>query len=89
MSNSSSNNLNSINNNNYTNQNSGSLIKDMNIKLSKRENEVIKINEKISKINCEIQSLNIENKRMDLMINKEESEAIQLRHMLNYLMSKN
>jgi len=61
----------------------------MNDKLTRRDNEVKKLNEKISKINGEIKKIDNENKRIDLLINKEEAEAVQLRHMLNFLMSKN
>ncbi len=61
----------------------------MSDKLTRRENEVKKLNEKVSKINCEIQKIDKENKRIDLHINKEEAEDIKLRHMLNFLMSKN
>lgn len=61
----------------------------MNDKITKRDNEIKKLNEKITNLNKEIQKMDTENKRIDTMINKEEADAVKLRHLLNFLMTKN
>ncbi len=63
-------------------------LKDLNDKISRKEKETKKIQEKIQKIVNDLHCLEEENKRYERKIEKEEAEGELLRHMLNFLMTK-
>lgn len=56
-------------------------------KIKHKENEIKKMNDKINEIKLKIQNCDNENKKYERYIDKEESNAIYFRHMLNFLNS--
>ena len=62
-------------------------LRDLNERLSRREKDTKRVNEKIQKIVNDLHQLEEENKRFERRIEKEEAEGEMLRHMLNFLMT--
>ena len=61
--------------------------KDLCDKIKHKENEIKKMNDKINEIKLKIQNCDNENKKYERYIDKEESNAVCFRHMLNFLNS--
>jgi hypothetical protein len=62
-------------------------VKDLNERLSKKERETKRLNEKIQKLVSDLHKMEEESKRYERKIEKEEAEGEMLKHMLNFLMS--
>jgi hypothetical protein len=62
-------------------------LKDLTDRLSRKERETKKLNEKIQKLVTDLHRMEEESKRYERKIEKEEAEGEMLKHMLNFLMS--
>lgn len=62
-------------------------LKDLTERLSRKERETKKLNEKIQKLVTDLHRMEEESKRYERKIEKEEGEGEMLRHMLNFLTS--
>jgi hypothetical protein len=63
-------------------------LKELNERLSKKEKEMKKINEKIQQVMSDLLIYEEENKKYERKIEKEEAEGQMLRHFLNFLTTK-
>jgi hypothetical protein len=73
---------------NLSNTNSNPQLREVYDKLNRKEKDIKKLNEKITKIMSEVHKSEEENKRYERRIEKEEAEGEMLRHMLNFLIAK-
>ena len=59
--------------------------KELNDKINHKDEEIKKMNDRINEIIKKIQVCDEENKNYERLIEKEESDGLNLRHMLNFL----